>query len=406
MKFTLLLNASDFPLLKKLKNILPGVLLFVLLALIVEFLNYSTSGIAESSSFNQNYKVFPVPLPDTLTFAGEPVPMNHLGIREDLEQEMLVNIYWQSQTVLELKRAHRYFPEIQKILKQNGIPDDFKYLALAESGFSYKTSKAGAAGFWQILKPTAIANGLDVTKDVDERYNLEKSTEAACKYFKQAYDEFHNWTLVAASYNMGMAGVAKAIAFQKQDNYYDLGLNTETSRYVYRILALKQLLTNPQKFGFYIKPSELYPLIPTIKVSIDSSISNLADFALSMHVNYRILKMLNPWLTSSQLDNPGKETFLISLPKTDATLVDLGENIVYNDTTSANLNKCLADTSAKTQSQCASQIIVHFVKQQETISTIAKKYNVTPEQIRSWNSLADTASLKPNDEVIIFKQNK
>jgi len=392
--------------LKKLKNILPGVLLFVLLALIVEFLNYSTSGVAESNSFNQNYKVLPVPLPDSLTFAGELVPMNHLGIRENLEQEMLVNIYWQSQTMLELKRANRYFPEIARILKKNGIPDDFKYLAMAESGFTFKTSPAGAAGFWQILKPTAISNGLEVGKDVDERYNLEKSTEAACKYFKQAYDEFHNWTLVAASYNMGMAGMAKAIAFQKQDNYYDLGLNTETARYIYRVLALKELLTNPQKFGFYVKSSELYPLIPTLKVPVDSSIKNLADFALSMHTNYRILKILNPWLLSSELPNPEKETFMISLPKKDAVFIDLGETIVFNDTTASNVNKCLADTSAKTQSQCTSKIVVHFVKPNETISTIAKKYNVTPEQIRSWNSLADTSSLKVNDEVILFKDNK
>lgn len=348
----------------------------------------------------------PVPLPDSLTFAGEPVPMNHLGIRENLEQEMMVNIYWQSQTMLELKRANRYFPEIQKILKKNGIPDDFKYLAMAESGFTFKTSPAGAAGFWQILKPTAIANGLDVDKDVDERYNLEKSTEAACKYFKQAYDEFHNWTLVAASYNMGMAGMAKAISFQKQNSYYDLGLNTETSRYVYRVLALKELISNPEKFGFYIKPSELYPLIPTVKIPVDSSIPNLADFALNMHVNYRILKILNPWLTSSELNNPERQPFLISLPKKDATFIDLGENIVYNDTASNIVNKCLIDTSAKTQSQCSSKIIVHFVKPKETILIIAKKYNVTPEQIRSWNSLSDTSSLKPSDEVILFKDSK
>lgn len=392
--------------LKRIKNILPGALLFALLALIVEFLNFSTSGISETKSFNQNYKVLPVPLPDTMNFAGEPVPMNHLGIRENLEQEMLVNIYWQSQTMLDLKRANRYFPEIEKILKKNGVPDDFKYLAMAESGFTYKTSPAGAAGFWQILKSTAVANGLEVEKDIDERYNLEKSTEAACMYFKQAYQQFHNWTLVAASYNMGMGGVAKAIAFQKQDNYYDLGLNTETSRYIYRILALKEIYSNPEKFGFYIKPSDLYPLIPTVQVTVDSTIENLADFALNMHVNYRILKILNPWLLSSSLPDPQKETYTIYLPKTDATFVDLGENIVYNDTAANKFNQCLMDTSAKVQNQCSPKIIVHFVKQDETVETIAKKYNVSPEQLRSWNSLTDTSSLRTNDEIIIFKDTK
>jgi hypothetical protein len=392
--------------LKKLKNIIPGALLFVLLALMVEFLNFSTSGTNENNTFNQSYKVLPVPLPDNMNFAGEAVPMNHLGIRENLEQEMLVNIYWQSQTMLMLKRANRYFPEIEKILKKNGIPADFKYLALAESGFTYKASPAGAAGFWQILKSTALAGGLRVDKDVDERYNLEKSTEVACKYFKQAYDEFHNWTLVAASYNMGMGGVAKAIAFQKQGGYYDLGLNTETSRYVYRILALKEIQTNPEKFGFYVKSSELYPLIPTIQVNVDSSIDNLADFAISMHSNYRVLKILNPWLSSSSLPNPDKETYTIAFPKTDATFVDLGENITYNDTAAGKVSQCLIDTSAKVQSTCSSKIIVHFVKQDETLQSIAEKYNVSVEQIRSWNTLADTSSVKVNDEIILFKDTK
>lgn len=392
--------------LKKIKNILPGILLFVLLALIIEFLNFSTSAVTESNSFNQNYKVLPVPLPDTMTFAGEPVPMKHFGIRENLEQEMLVNIYWQSQTMLGLKRAHRYFPEIERILKDNGIPDDFKYLAMAESGFTYKTSAVGAVGFWQILKATAIANGLEVDKDVDERYNLDKSTEAACRYFKEAYQQFHNWTLVAASYNMGMAGVAKAIEFQKQNNYYDLGLNTETARYIYRILALKQIQSNPERFGFYIRPADMYPLIPTMQVQVDSSIANLANFAISMHVNYRILKILNPWLLSSSLPNPDKQTYIILLPKTDASFVDLGENIVYNDSLTNKANTAMMDTVAKIQNPSASKIVVHFVKQNETIESIAKKYNVTTAQIRSWNSLSDTSSVHKNDEIILFKDNK
>jgi len=390
--------------LKRIKNILPGAVLFVLLALVLEFLNFSTSSMNEANSFNQTYKVLEVPLPDTMSFAGETVPMKHFGVRENLEQEMLVNTYWQSQTMLCLKRANRYFPEIEKILKKNGIPDDFKYLALAESGFAYKSSPAGAVGFWQILKTTAEANGLEVDKDVDERYNLEKSTEAACRYFKEAYNHFHNWTLVAASYNMGMGGVAKSMTFQQQDNYYDLGLNNETARYVYRILALKEIQKNPEKYGFYIKHSDLYPPIPIVQVDVDSSIDNLADYALSLHANYHILKILNPWLISSKLPNQHKQTYTISLPKTDVTFMDLGENIDYNDTVKP--NQCLIDTSAQGQSSCSSKIIVHFVKKDETIDMIAKKYNVSVEQLRSWNSLNDSTALHPQDEIIIFKDNK
>jgi membrane-bound lytic murein transglycosylase D len=390
---------------KKIKNIIPGAILFVLLALVVEFLNFSTSNISETVPFNQGYKVLPVPLPDTMSFAGEKVPMNHFGVRENLEQEMSVNIYWQSQTMLCLKRANRYFPEIEKILKKNGIPSDFKYLALAESGFSNKASPVGASGFWQIMKTTALANGLEISKDVDERYNLGKSTEAACKYFKEAYKHFHNWTLVAASYNMGMGGIAKSMEFQKQDSYYDLGLNSETGRYVYRILALKEIQSNPEQFGFFIKHSELYPPVPIVEVEVDSSIDNLADFALSLRANYHILKILNPWLISSKLSNPKGETYTIQLPKKDAVFMDLGESIVYNDT-AIKPNQCLIDTSAEVQNSCSSKIIVHFVKENETVETIAKKYSVTKEQLCSWNSLADTASLRTDDEIIIFKDNK
>jgi membrane-bound lytic murein transglycosylase D len=389
---------------RKIGTILPGALLFILLALMLELLNFSTSNINETNSFNQNYKVMPVPLPDSMNFAGEQVPMNHFGVRENLEQEMLINIYWQSQTMLELKRTSRYFPVIEKILKKNGIPQDFKYLAMAESGFSFKVSPAGAAGFWQILKSTALANGLEVGKDIDERYNLEKSTESACRYFNEAYKHFHNWTLVAASYDMGMSGVAKAMEFQKQDNFYALGLNSETARYLYRILALKEILLNPEKYGFYIRHSDLYPPIPTIGLYIDSSISNLADFAISNHVNYRILKILNPWLLSSSFSNPQKQTYIIYLPKKDATFTDLGENVVYNDT--AQPNQCLIDTSSEVQNSCTSKILIHFVKQDETIETIAKNYHVTKEKLSLWNSLSDSIPLKTNDEIIIFKDNK
>jgi membrane-bound lytic murein transglycosylase D len=388
----------------RIKHILPGALLFFLLAFILEFLNFSTSSVNENIAFNQSYKVLPVPLPDSMDFAGETVPMNHFGVRENLEQEMLINIYWQSQTMLELKRASRYFPVIEKILKKNGIPQDFKYLAVAESGLTFKVSPAGAAGFWQIIKSTAVANGLEVEKDIDERYNLEKSTESACRYFNEAYKHFHNWTLVAASYDMGMSGIAKAMEFQKQDNFYALGLNSETARYIYRILALKELLSNPEKFGFFVTHSDLYPPIPTIGVYIDTSIANLADFAIRNHVNYRILKLLNPWLLTSSFSNPQRQTYVIYLPKKDAVFTDMGENIVYTDTAQA--DKCLIDTSSEVQAQCTSKILVHFVKKDETLESIAKSYHVTKEKLCLWNSLVDSIPIKINDELIIFKDDK
>ncbi|HTB31152.1 MAG TPA: LysM peptidoglycan-binding domain-containing protein, partial [Bacteroidia bacterium] len=226
----------------------------------------------------------------------------------------------------------------------------------------------------------------------------------ACRYFKEAYNHFHNWTLVAASYNMGMGGVAKSMQFQQEDNYYDLGLNTETARYIFRILAFKEIETNPEKFGFFIKHSDMYPPIPIVQIDVDSSIDNLADYALSLRANYHILKILNPWLVSSKLPNPKGVTYTISLPKRDAVFIDLGENIDYNDT--ARPNQCLIDTSSKVQNSCSSKIIVHFVKENETVEVIAKTYSVTPEQVRSWNSLSDSAALRTDDEVIIFKDTK
>jgi membrane-bound lytic murein transglycosylase D len=365
----------------------------IMLSLIMELLSSSNTVANDNPPFNQNYKIFPVPLPDTMSFAGELVPMNRFGIRENLEQEILINTYWQSQTLLMLKRTNRYFPEIEKILKQNGIPDDFKYLSLAESGFSYKVSPAGAVGFWQILKGTAESYGLEVNKDVDERYNLERSTEAACKYFKDSYEEFHNWTLVAASYNMGLAGVAKELQKQKGNNYYDLELNTETARYVYRILALKELVKNPSQFGFFLKKTDLYPPIAYNIVPVDSTVNNLAEFAISKGINYRILKILNPWLLTDKLPDADRHMYAISIPQKNVPFLDLGEYITFVD--SSNIAK---------KDSVPAKIAIHVVKAGENIESIAKEYNVTVEQLRTWNSISDTLKLKPKDELMIFEK--
>ncbi len=268
-----------------------------------------------SEQLPKNYSIYAVELPNNLTFAGEKVPTELIDVRESLDREFLVNTYWQSQTLLFLKRKHRYFPLIEKILKQNNIPDDFKYLAVAESGLQNITSPAGAKGFWQFMKGTGLEYNLEITKQVDERYNLKKSTQAACDYFKKAYRKYKSWTLAAASYNVGHGGLQKQLDFQKVDNYYDLLLNSETARYVYRIIAIKTILSNPEKFGFHFREKDLYPEIKIDTIQIDTSISNLADFAKSLNINYKILKIFNPWLRKQVLDNPNNKTYVFDIPK-------------------------------------------------------------------------------------------
>ncbi len=295
--------------------------IFGLILLIGAVKLFSFSGYQESDDdaylkyFHQNYKIFSLNIPENLNFSNEKVPIHDFDVRERLDRELLINTYWQSQTLLLHKRANRWFPMIEPILKRNGIPDDFKYLALIESGLTNVVSPAGATGFWQILEPTAKSYGLEVSEEVDERYNVEKSTEAACKYLKEAYKEFGNWTLAAASYNMGISGITRQIARQKVKNYYDLLLNEETARYLFRILSIKEIITNPKNYGFHIRKKDLYPPIPVTYVSIDSSISDLADFALEQNVNYKLLKLLNPWLRQSNLSNKEKKKYRIAFPR-------------------------------------------------------------------------------------------
>lgn len=264
--------------------------------------------------FNDNYKIFSLPLPNSLAFSGERVPMELLDVREKFDRELLVNTYWQSQTLLFHKRCNKYFPIIEPILKKYGIPNEFKYLAVIESGLDNVVSPAGAAGFWQLLKNTGIEYGLEVNDEVDERYHLEKATEAACKYLRDAHKIFGSWTLAAASYNMGMNGLQKQLKRQKVNNYYDLLLNSETARYVFRILAVKEILNNSSKYGFVLRKQDLYQPASTKTLKVDTSIQNLADFAKQYGANYKILKYLNPWLRDTTLPNKSKKTYFIHLP--------------------------------------------------------------------------------------------
>ncbi|MBU8891218.1 MAG: lytic transglycosylase domain-containing protein [Bacteroidales bacterium] len=265
--------------------------------------------------FQKKYSVFSLSLPEEVSFAGEKVPMDYFDVREALDQEILVNTYWQSQTILFIKRAHKYFPQIEKILAENNIPDDFKYIVLAESDLKNAVSSAGAVGIWQLMKGTATDYGLEVNSEIDERYHFEKSTEVACKFFKDAHELFGNWTMTAASYNMGRRGLIKQVNRQKQNNYYDLLLNNETGRYIYRVLAIKLILENPEKFGFHVREKDLYHSVPTYEVKVDTAVSDFADFAEKFAINYKVLKYFNPWLRESFLTNKSNKEYYIKIPK-------------------------------------------------------------------------------------------
>ena len=252
--------------------------------------------------------------PETIDFAGETAPLTITDVKERLDRELLINANLDATTALIIKRANRAFPIIEPILQKYNVPDDFKYLAVIESGLVNATSSAGAKGIWQFMPETAKEKGMEVNDIVDERYHLEKSTEAACRYLLIAKSKFGSWTLAAASYNGGMAGVGKKIDEQKVTNYYDLALTEETSRYVFRILALKEIMKNPAKYGFNIFSTDLYAPIPSKKIEIDTTISDLADFAIAQGINYKILKIHNPWLRDRKLLNPTKKKYEIEIP--------------------------------------------------------------------------------------------
>jgi membrane-bound lytic murein transglycosylase D len=252
--------------------------------------------------------------PTSIDFAGESTPLQMSDVRERLDRELLINANLDATTLLIIKRANRVFPIIEPILAKYGVPDDFKYLAVIESGLVNAVSPAGARGVWQFMPATAKEKGMEVNEMVDERYHLEKSTEAACKYLLEAKAKFGNWTLAAASYNGGMTGVTKQIEMQQVESYYDLLLNDETSRYVFRILALKEIMKNPVKFGFNVEVNEMYVNLPSKLITVDTSIPDLASFAKSQGINYKILKIHNPWLRDKKLINQGRKSYEIVIP--------------------------------------------------------------------------------------------
>lgn len=257
-----------------------------------------------------------VELPEKLTFAGEEVLLQFYDVRENLDREMLSTVYFHSQTIRYIKNAPRYFSFIEPILKKNGIPDDFKYLCVAESGFDVRAvSPAKAVGLWQLLESAAKENGLEINSEVDERYHIEKSTEAACRILNSAFLKYKSWSLVAASYNGGRTFLDRQIANQKARNYYDLLFGEETTRYVFRILALKLVMENPPKYGFRIEKKDYYPIIETKEVQINGPVSDFAAFAIEKGITYKTLKMFNPWLREPFLKNTGRKTYTLKIPE-------------------------------------------------------------------------------------------
>ena len=273
-------------------------------------------------AFRRNYKIFALHVPAEAAFAGEAVPLNIYYVREALDRELLVNTYWHNKSVLLFKRAYRWFPLIEPILEQHGIPDDFKYLAVIESDLLNAVSPSGATGFWQFLEGTAKDHGLEVNNKVDERYHPEKSTIAACSYLRESYGKFGNWTLVAAAYNAGNRRIAEALEKQKVASCYDLHLNEETSRYVFRILALKILFENPTAYGFFLREKDFYPPLPVRTVVVDRDIPDLVEFALRHGITYKTLKLFNPWLRAEDLKVKKGRTYTITIPEADYTDYD------------------------------------------------------------------------------------
>ena len=283
----------------------------------------SERGGNERTKVDAEIKYYAQEIPQVAYFCEEQVDLTNYYLRERYDRELLSFSYWHSQLFLMIKRANKFFPLIEPILKSEGIPDDFKYLALVESSLDQRAySPAKAAGIWQILAETAKEYGLEVTDDVDERYHLEKATVMACQYLKKTYEQTGTWSMAAASYNSGRSGTLSKMKVQQTDNYFDMLFSEETNRYVFRMILAKQILANPQKYGFFLHKEDLYYMIDFDVVEVDSTITNLTEFAKERRTNYQILKDLNPWLRTNKLDNKNKKTYYIKIPKENAVIFD------------------------------------------------------------------------------------
>lgn len=304
----------------QMKKLLQYTLLFISLISVVELHAQYTTG-QRPVERQDNARKMPAgnrwvlpKVPSNVSFAGERVPLDRWEVYERLDREILTNSYFHTSTFYILKLQTRYFPIIEKILKENGVPDDFKYLCVAESSLQNLRSPAGAEGMWQFLAATARSYGLEVNSAIDERYHLEKATRAACRYLKDAKAKFGSWTAAAASYNCGMGGYNNFSSYQGSKYYYDLHLPEETNRYIFRILALKLIMENPSHYGFNIAEEDRYKPFKTKKVAVNTTISDLAKWAEAQGSSYKMVRLVNPWITGKTVPNKSRKTYYIEVP--------------------------------------------------------------------------------------------
>jgi membrane-bound lytic murein transglycosylase D len=351
--------------------------------------------------FEEKYRVYAVTIPGYLNFCGEKTPMNDYEVFERFDRELTINTYYQSSTIFNIKRGSRYFPIIEPILKRNGIPDDFKYLCMIESGLSNVISPNGAVGFWQFIEETGRNYGLRINDEVDERYDIRKSTEAACAYFKEAYLQFGSWTLAAASYNLGINGLKGALNKQEVNSYYDLYLNTETSRYIMRVLAIKEIYEHPNNYGYFVPQFLRYPQVPTYSETLRGSVSDLASYAKAHNVNYKIFRLFNPWLRKNELKNKDSVVYTVYFPQPGAEQL-VNDFYGYGEVPDSSKTS-VSDTVSTPIALNDSLIYVevkHTVEKHETIDDIARRYLTSSPKIMAWNNL-QFATLK-KDQVLLL----
>lgn len=380
-----------------LKNnkIVTGLLFFVLFLSVYIFLKvyiYQPS-INQLSYKNNNFYVFGLNIPSKLDFCGERIPSNDLKIRKDLEKEFFNDGYWKSHSGILFSRAQRWFPIIEPILKEEGVPDDFKYLAVIESHLSNVTSPAGASGFWQLVPSSAYNYGLEVNDLIDERFDVEKSTRAACTHIKDAYRVFKNWTLSAAAYNRGIGGIQTALRTQNTDNYYDLLLNSETGSFVYRILAFKTLLSSPSHFGIKKKLKKNTNRLQLKLYKVDTSVTNLRHFAKHINSSVAVIKQFNPWLLGKSIVNPARKTYLIKVPRNSKAdysdyVNDLRHELIAADTHPAEETPLSDSTTVATKQKT----IYYVVKVDEPLQNLALFFKVSVDDLRKWNNLGESAN--------------
>lgn len=390
------------------KYFLPLFILIGFLASALFIRSKNTDKVRYQQEFTDKYRIYAVTVPTHLNFCGEKVPTSDFEVFERFDRELTINTYYQSSTILNIKRGSRYFPIIEPILRRNGIPDDFKYVCMIESGLTNVISPSNAVGFWQFIDETGKRFGLEINDEVDERYDIVKSTEAACAYFKQAYTQFNSWTLAAASYNLGINGIQNALNKQGTNNFYDLYLNTETSRYIMRIIAIKEIYEHPKIYGYYIPLFLRYPPVPVYSEEISAPIPNLIDFAKAHQITYKIFKTLNPWLRKTELRNKESKAYTVYFPKEGSEHL-VSDFYGYDEQPDSVATPLIVpvdslSTVASIQDSLVYVEINHLVEKKEDLNSIAKLYHTTVPKIMIWNSLELTTLKKDQTLRILVRK--